>query len=123
MRYVTIANAISRTGYSTTTRLMLILEGDNSMNDKFKFLSGVRNLLAVAGWLVVIAGLALAVYGGIIEPSQVGHHFGTEDAIELDAIGLGIGLVLAIGGLVSVAFSEVIGVLLAIEENTRTGPQ
>jgi hypothetical protein len=84
------------------------------MTNKFPVLSGVQNLLRVAGWLVIIAGVLYAVYEGIIEPHQPGHAFGGGDVVEI-----AIGMILAVGGLIVVAFSEVMGVLLAIEENTR----
>jgi len=51
---------------------------------------------------------------GIFEPMQAGHHFGLDD---IAAISLGFLLVLV--GLITVAVSEVVGVLFAIENNTR----
>lgn len=84
------------------------------MNKKFPVLSTVSNLLKIVGWLVVLYGAIYAAYEGIIEPVQPGHKFAGGDLFQLIS-GLGI----AILGLVTVAFSEVIGVLFAIEENTR----
>lgn len=84
------------------------------MNTKFPVLTTVSTVLGVTGWLVIIAGVLYAVYEGIVEPHQPGHSFGAGDVIEI-----AIGMILAVGGLIVVAFSEVIGVLFAIEENTR----
>ncbi len=86
------------------------------MNEKFKVLSGVRNLLGAVGWVVVIGGTLLAAYGGFFAPSESGNSFGIENMLAL-----GGGLAVALGGLMAVAFSEAIAVFLAIEENTRTG--
>ena len=84
------------------------------MNSKFPVLSIVSILIRIIGWLSVLAGLYYCVYQGIIEPNQEGHTFGSQDQIELLS-----GLVGAFGGLITVAIGEAIGVLFAIEKNTR----
>jgi hypothetical protein len=68
--------------------------------------------------LVVLVGLYFAVYEGMIEPILPGHHFGSGDAMEL-----GGGLLGVIAGLGSVALGEIIGVLFAIEANTRASAE
>lgn len=88
------------------------------MNKRFPVLSMVSILLKVFGWVVVVAGILYGAYEGVIEPIQPGHRFVNEDALQLMS-----GLVLSLIGLLTVAFSEVIGVLIAIEENTRTTRQ
>lgn len=84
------------------------------MNNKFPLLSTVSVVLRYAGVLILLVGLYLAVYQGIIEPLMPGHRFASDDFMEL-----GGGLLLTIIGLVAVAFGEIIGVLFAIEANTR----
>jgi formate-dependent nitrite reductase membrane component NrfD len=88
------------------------------MNKRFPVLSTVSALLKVVGWLVVVAGVLYAAYEGVIEPNLPSHSFGGEDAFQLIS-----GVVVGLIGLLTVAFSEVIGVLFAIEENTRTKGQ
>lgn len=84
------------------------------MNDKFPILSLLSKVLKILGWLLIIPGLYFAVYQGIIEPNQVGHRFGNRDAIEL-----GTGCLMVLFGLFAASFGEIIGVLFAIELNTR----
>ena len=84
------------------------------MNDRFPILSFVSICLKILGWLFVIFGLLYAVATGLIEPNKRGHSFGPEDIIDI-ASGLGI----LIFGLITAAFGEIIGVLFAIEDNTR----
>ena len=85
------------------------------MNKKFPVLSTVSSMMKFVGWLFVIIGIAYAGYEGIYEPNLPRHSFNPGDLIQLIS-GLGVGLF----GLITVALSEVIGVLFAIEENTRT---
>ncbi len=85
------------------------------MNKKFPVLSVVSALLGAIGWVIVLCGAVFAVYEGLIEPSQPGHSFGGGDLVEIV-----IGLALVLAGLFAVGVSEIIGVLFAIEENTRT---
>ncbi|MCH7959710.1 MAG: hypothetical protein IID08_06250 [Candidatus Hydrogenedentes bacterium] len=84
------------------------------MNEKFPVLSTVSSILKLVGWFGVFAGALYAVYEGVIEPFLPEHMFGGEDFLQL-VVGCGVGVI----GLITVAFSEVIGVLFAIEENTR----
>ena len=88
------------------------------MNKKFPALSTVSDLLKVTGWLLVVVGVGYAAYEGVWEPNLPNHVFGGQDLLQI--IG---GVVLGIQGLLTFAFSEVIGVLFAIEENTRTNNQ
>lgn len=88
------------------------------MNKRFPVLSTVSALLRVVGWLLVVGGVLYAAYEGIIEPNLPNHWFGGQDLLQLVS-GLGLGLT----GPLTVAFSEIIGVLFAIEENTRTNRQ
>jgi len=84
------------------------------MNEKFPLLSTVSLLIRILGALVLFVGLYYAVQEGIMEPNQSGHSFGSEDAMQL-----GGGLLLTLVGLGAIAFGEIIGVLFAIESNTR----
>jgi len=84
------------------------------MNDRFPILSFVSMCLKIFGWLFVVFGLLYAVAAGMIEPIKPGHRFDITDAIDI-AAGLGI----VISGLITAAFGEIIGVLFAIEDNTR----
>ena len=85
------------------------------MNEKFPVLSFISIVLKIVGWIVVIPGVYFALYQGIIEPNQPGHHFATGDFIEL-----GMGCLLTLFGLAAAALGEIIGVLFAIELNTRS---
>lgn len=71
-------------------------------------------VLRLVGGLVLLIGIYYAVYEGMIEPNKPGHSFSSEDAMQL-----GSGLIAVIIGLAAVAFGEIIGVLFAIESNTR----
>ncbi len=70
------------------------------MNKRFLVLSFIAKLLWGLGWIIAVGGI---VYG-----------------LEERRIGLLIGIVVLALGLFIVAVSEIIGVLFAIEENTRT---
>ncbi len=85
------------------------------MNKRFPVLSTVSSLLRVVGWIVAVVGVIYAGYEGIFEPMLPRHSFSGQNLVELIT-----GLVLGLFGLLTVAFSEVVGVLFAIEENTRT---
>ena len=67
------------------------------------------------GWIAVAIGAGYFIfYQAMVEPNQPGHHFGEGDRIEL-----AIGFLLTVIGLGAAAFGEIVGVLFAIEENTR----
>ena len=84
------------------------------MNTRFPVLSTISQVLIYSGWaLVIIAGI-VALYFGMLEPGEAGHAFGTPNALWV-----GLGILAAVLGLITAAFGEVIGVLFAIEENTR----
>ncbi len=85
------------------------------MNDDFPVLSFVSFLLKFVGWIVFISGVVLAFYSGLFEPKQPGHYFGTTNMMQLGGCAI-----LIILGLISTAIGEIIGVLFAIELNTRT---
>lgn len=88
-------------------------ESRSRINSRFPVLSTVSVILRVVGWLGAILGVIGIVYG-IVAPMQPGHAFG------LDAVAaIALGALLILAGLAVVAFSEVIGVLFAIEDNTR----
>ncbi len=85
------------------------------MNSRFPVLSTISGILRFAGW-VVTAGAVLygLLYQGLILPNQPRYHFDTGNAVAIASAVLG-----AVIGLITVAFGETIGVLFAIEENTR----
>ena len=74
----------------------------------FPVLSFVSQLLRVLGWIVVVLGLIAAIVG-FANPGFMVNRFA----------GMVPGLGAAISGLVIVAVGESIGVLFAIEANTR----
>ena len=84
------------------------------MNSKFPILSFISFILRIVGWIIALGGGYFIVYEGIIEPNQPGHTFGNADKIEIVT-----GFALILFGLFCAAFSEIIGVMFAIEENTR----
>jgi hypothetical protein len=84
------------------------------MNKKFPILSIISIIFRIFGWITVLVGIYYFIYQGIIEPNLEGHSFGPQDTVELYS-----GICAILGGLLSVAFGEVIHVLFAIEENTR----
>ena len=85
------------------------------MNEKFIVLSFVASIIKWTGWLLVAAGAAYAFYNGVVEPSQPGHYFNW--STNGFHIALGIGAMIT--GLFKIAIGELIGVLFAIEKNTR----
>ena len=84
------------------------------MNKKFPVLSVVSIILRGFGWLAVIIGLYCLTYYGLIEPNRAGHSFGPGNRTEILQ-----GVILSFSGLIVAVFGEIIGVLFAIEENTR----
>lgn len=81
---------------------------------RFPVLSTIANLLRIAGWILVAVAALYGVLAGVLEPMQPGHRFDVSDVFDLAG-----GLAGAVVGLITVAFGEAIGVLFAIEENTR----
>ena len=79
------------------------MHGVRTMNSKFPVLSAVSTLLRVLGWLASVGGI-IVIYAAFSDG-------------ERSAALVGVGIVLS--GLVVVAFGESIGVLFAIEKNTR----
>jgi hypothetical protein len=84
------------------------------MNRKFPVLSFVSLLLRIVGWTVVLGAAIYLIINVVIEPSQSGHRFGPGNVLNLL-----IGSAAALVGLITVAIGEAVGVLFAIEENTR----
>ena len=84
------------------------------MNNKFPVLSFVSVVYRIFGFLLLIASLYYFLYEGIVEPRLPNHHFGETDLVEL--LGGLLGCIVSLG---LVATGEVIGVLFAIEKNTR----
>jgi hypothetical protein len=85
------------------------------MNTRFPVLSLISVLLRLVGWLVVVGAVVYLIVNVVIEPSQAGHRWGPGNAMSLLTGGAATLL-----GLMIVALGEVVGVLFAIEENTRT---
>lgn len=80
--------------------------------NNFPVLSFVSQLLRVLGWIVVVIGLIAAIVG-FANPGFMGNRFA----------GMVPGLGAAVSGLVVVAVGESIGVLFAIEANTRAAAE
>ena len=77
--------------------------------NSFPVLKFVSTALAFLGWLVVIAGAVIAVAAMVVG-----------DAFFFGRVGGVIaGVIVVFSGLVGVALGESIGVLFAIEDNTR----
>lgn len=84
------------------------------MNNKFPVLSFVSVVYRIFGFLLLIASLYYFLYEGIVEPRLPNHCFADTDLFEL--LGGLLGCIVSLG---LVATGEVIGVLFAIEKNTR----
>lgn len=85
------------------------------MNKRFPILSIVSLILRIVGGIAVVMGLLFAIIAGIIEPLLPGHAFGQGDGREIL-----LGIITVFSGLLWIAFGEIIGVLFAIEKNTRS---
>ncbi len=77
--------------------------------NSFPVLKFVSTALAFLGWLVVVAGVLIAVAAMIVGDAFFFGRFG----------GVLAGVIVVFGGLVGVALGESIGVLFSIEANTR----
>ena len=86
------------------------------MNTKFPVLSFVSSLLRFIGWIAVLAGIAYIGYQ-VVELNQHGHKI-TITPPEL-IMKFGSGMAAIVAGLIIAAIGESIGVLFAIEKNTR----
>lgn len=85
------------------------------MNSRFPLLSFVSLVMRFVGWTLVLVGSYFGVWEGMIEPNLPNHRFTIPGDLEQL-----LGGVLALWfGLVAVVMGEVIGVLFAIEANTR----
>jgi len=88
------------------------------MNPRFPVLSTVALVLRIAGWIHVGVACLYGVVVGFLQPLfsslGTGRSFHASDLLPLV-----VGLMGAVFGLITVAFGEGIGVLFAIEENTR----
>ena len=78
------------------------------MNHRFRLLSTLSTVLKVLGGLVAVLGFLYA----FVELLQFGQLHGRYPRVTL-------GFLIGLGGFLTVAFSEVIHVLFAIEQNTR----
>ena len=89
------------------------------INERFPVLSTVAKVLQVLGWIIVVIGGVLLVFVSgaealrCISPNS-GHRWGGSDWITLIS---NIGV--TVGGFLVIAIAEIIGVLFAIEKNTR----
>lgn len=83
-------------------------------SNPFRVLTAISRLLRGLGWIVVVGGALYAVITGIIEPMLPGHRFDVGDVFDF-----GVGLAILLVGIFVVAIGEIIGVLFAIEANTR----
>ncbi len=84
------------------------------MDENYTVLPFVGKLLKTLGLHGVLAGVVMAITLGIIEPLLSGFDFGTGDFLDIAA-----GFVVVLLSLVAIAFGEIVGVLFAIEVNTR----
>ncbi len=82
-------------------------------NSEFPALSTIAKITKATGWLLVVVAICLLGYA-LIEPTQTGHHWGSGNIILITG-----SLISVIAGLLVKAFAEIIGVMLAIEFNTR----
>ena len=86
------------------------------MGNEFPVLTFISKIMLYFGLVATIGGFGYALFSGILEPMQPKHSFGTTDAIQLAS-----GVFVGINGLITAALGESIGVLFAIEKNTRKG--
>ena len=84
------------------------------MGPNFPVLTFVSKMLRYFGFVVFICGLAYALIAGLLEPLLPRHSYAISDAIEFAA-----GIAICLFGLITIALGESIGVLFAIEKNTR----
>jgi formate-dependent nitrite reductase membrane component NrfD len=84
------------------------------MSKNFPVLSVLSVLIRLFGVLLVLVGIYYGIYEGIIEPNLPNHFFSQQDAMQL-----GGGMLALFFGIISLIVGESIGVLLAIEANTR----
>jgi hypothetical protein len=89
------------------------------VNDRFPILSSIAKILQVFGWIVVAIGGLMILTISLPElvkclDSNSGHSWRLPDWMQLFSFG-GVALI----GFITIAASEVIGVLFAIEANTR----
>ena len=81
------------------------------MTNSFPVLTFVSKLLRFVGWLlIVVALLYFVLWAGVVQPAR--HE-------RIDVIQIFIGLGVTSIGLVAVVIGECVGVLFAIEANTR----
>jgi hypothetical protein len=86
---------------------------DSEMQSRFPMLSLVTGVLKVTGW-ILLAVAAIGLLMSLVDATKTGHTFNVGDMAQVGMSSWGI-----VSALGVVAFSEVIGVVLAIEANTR----
>lgn len=87
----------------------------SSFNRDFPALRFISVMLVIFGWLQVMGGLIAFCSGFVLKSRTM---FGVQPPPNWSIIGGGVFVIL--GGLFVVAVGEIITVLLAIEENTRS---
>ena len=89
-------------------------------NDRFWFLSKVARILWCIGILILLIGL----FSGVLELLPVFRYLGTTGAewiwAKEDLIKTALFAVFTFNGILIIAIAELVGVLFAIEKNTRT---
>ena len=78
-------------------------------------------MITVGQWNQFLCNVRVyfAIFQSFIEPDQIGKYFGNLDFLNRDLLNILTGIPLIIAGLMCAAFGEIIGVLFAIEKNTR----
>ena len=82
-------------------------------NSQFPVLSTVAKILGGIGWLLVIGSVLMFGYT-VVEANIPGHYWGNSDKGIMV-----VSIILFLLGLMIEALAEIIGVLFAIEMNTR----
>lgn len=96
------------------------------MNPRFPILSGISIVLRVLGWLVALVGAA-GIIVGVFELAtnanvpQMQMPF-MQSWWTAWIVLIALSVVALVSGLIAAAFGEIIGVLFAIEINTRCDP-
>ena len=85
-----------------------------SISNTFPLHTFLSRSLRIVGWLAVALGVVYCVAFGIVEPILHNHRFSPENAFNLAS-----GLAVAVAGVVLAWFGEALGVIYAIEANTR----
>lgn len=87
------------------------------MNSRFPLLSAISILLKIVGAMAASLGVLAICYSLFSGDKSIAQAIGNQ--YPAPAVIFGVGILFVLGGLITMAAGEVIGVLFAIEEHTR----